>query len=59
MNDFGYFKSIVETMEKVNATQSENIRKAGELMANAIANGRATIPTVRPAEISRVSWCVL
>ena len=40
MNDFGYYKSIVETMEKVNATQSENIRKAGELMANAIANDR-------------------
>ena len=40
MNDFGYYKSIVETMEKVNATQSENIRKAGELMANAIASDR-------------------
>ena len=40
MNDFGYYKAIIENLEKVNATQSENIRKAAELMADAIANDR-------------------
>ena len=40
MNDFGYYKSIIENLEKVNATQSENIRKAAELMTDAIANDR-------------------
>ena len=39
MNDFGYYKSIIENLEKVNATQSENIRKAAELMTDAIALG--------------------
>ena len=28
MNDFGYFKAVIENLEKVNETQSENIRKA-------------------------------
>ena len=28
MNDFGYYKSIIENLEKVNATQGENIEKA-------------------------------
>ena len=28
MNDFGYYKSIIENLEKVNATQEENIKKA-------------------------------
>ena len=40
MNDFGYYKAIIENLEKVNATQSENIRKAAELMTDAIANDR-------------------
>ena len=40
MNDFGYYRSIVENLEKINATQSENIRKAGSLMADAIENDR-------------------
>jgi len=40
MNDFGYYRSIIENMEKVNATQSENIEKAGKLMAEAIKNDR-------------------
>ena len=40
MNDFGYYKSIIENLEKVNATQEENIKKAGALMADAIENDR-------------------
>ena len=40
MNDFGYYKSIIENLEKVNATQGENIEKAASLMADAIANDR-------------------
>ena len=40
MNDFGYFKAVIENLEKVNETQSENIRKAAELMTDAIANDR-------------------
>jgi len=40
MNDFGYYRSIIENLEKINATQSENIRKAGELMTDAIAEDR-------------------
>ena len=27
MNDFGYYKSIIENLEQVNATQEENIKK--------------------------------
>ena len=40
MNDFGYFRSIIENFEKINATQEENIKKAASLMADAIANDR-------------------
>ncbi|MBR3299909.1 MAG: SIS domain-containing protein, partial [Clostridia bacterium] len=40
MNDFGYYKSIIENLEKVNATQEENIKAAGKLMADAIENDR-------------------
>lgn len=40
MNDFGYYRSIIENLEKINATQSENIRKAGQLMTDAIENDR-------------------
>ncbi len=40
MNDFGYFKAVVENMEKVNATQGENIKKAAQLMCDAISNDR-------------------
>ena len=29
MNDFGYYKAILENLELVNQTQSENIQKAG------------------------------
>lgn len=36
MNDFGYYKSIIENLELVNSTQSKNIAKAGKLMADAI-----------------------
>ncbi len=40
MNDFGYFESLLKNFEQVNSTQSENIKKAGALMADAIANDR-------------------
>ena len=40
LNDFGYYKSIIENLEKVNATQEENIKAAASLMADAIENDR-------------------
>ncbi|MEG1515837.1 MAG: SIS domain-containing protein, partial [Clostridia bacterium] len=40
MNDFGYYQSIVDNLEKVNRTQGENIEKAGTLMTDAIAQDR-------------------
>lgn len=40
MNDFGYYKSIIENLELVNSTQSENIAKAGKLMADTIEQDR-------------------
>lgn len=40
MNDFGYFDNLMENFKKVNETQSENIKKAAELMTNAIAEDR-------------------
>ena len=40
MNDFGYFESLLDNFKKVNDTQSENIRKAASLMADAIENDR-------------------
>ena len=40
MNDFGYYKAVTENLEKVNETQSENIKKAAALMTDAIANDR-------------------
>ena len=40
VNDFGYFKAVVENLEKINATQGENIQKAAALMCEAIANDR-------------------
>ena len=40
MNDFGYYKSVIENLEKVNAKQEENIKKAASLMADAIADDR-------------------
>ena len=40
MNDFGYYKSIIENLELVNSTQSENIANAGKLMADAIEQDR-------------------
>ena len=36
MNDFGYFASLMDNFQKVNDTQSENIKKAASLMADAI-----------------------
>ena len=40
MNDFGYFENLMKNFKKVNDTQSENIKKAAELMCNAIAADR-------------------
>lgn len=40
MNDFGYFENLMKNFKKVNDTQSENIKKAAELMCNAIADDR-------------------
>lgn len=40
MNDFGYHASILANLQQVNDTQSENIRKAAELMTDAIAEDR-------------------
>ena len=40
MQDFGYYKSIVENLERVNATQGENIAAAAKLMCQAIAEDR-------------------
>ena len=40
MNDFGYYASVLANLEKVNATQEENIKKAAALMADAIENDR-------------------
>lgn len=40
INDFGYYASIIETLEKINTTQGENIQKAAALMCEAIAKDR-------------------
>ncbi len=40
MQDFGYYKAIIENLEKVNATQEENIKAAAKLMTDAIADDR-------------------
>lgn len=40
MNDFGYYKSIIDNLELVNKTQEENIKKAASLMVDAIAEDR-------------------
>ena len=40
MQDFGYFKTVVETMEKINATQGDAIHKAAQLMFGAIRDDK-------------------
>lgn len=40
MNDFGYYSEVLRNLELVNSTQSENIEKAGAIMAQAIADDR-------------------
>lgn len=40
MNDFGYFEALQENFKQVNETQSENIKNAAKLMADAIAHDR-------------------
>lgn len=40
MNDYGFYQSIIDNLDKINATQSENIEKAGKMMAQAIAEDR-------------------
>lgn len=40
LNDFGYLDTIKANLERVKKEQAENIRKAAELMADAVANDR-------------------
>ncbi|MBR2453664.1 MAG: SIS domain-containing protein [Clostridia bacterium] len=40
LNDFGYYKAVLENLELVNDTQGENIKKAASLMADAIEADR-------------------
>lgn len=40
MDDFGYFEKLMDNFRKVNETQENNIKKAAELMCNAIADDR-------------------
>ena len=40
MDDFGYFEKLMDNFRKVNETQEDNIKKAAELMCNAIADDR-------------------
>ena len=40
INDFGYYKAIIENLEKINETQGENIKAAAALMCEAIKNDR-------------------
>ncbi len=40
MNDFGYYEAIVANLKKINDTQSEQIRQAASLMADAIGSDR-------------------
>lgn len=40
MQDFGYYKKIIENLEQVNKTEEPNIDAAASLMADAIANDR-------------------
>jgi len=62
MNDFGYFESLMENFKKVNDTQSENIRKAASLMADAIENDRlinvyTTFTNVEHTEAYNIRGC--
>ena len=40
LNDFGYLDTIKANLDRVKKEQAENIRKAAELMADAVANDR-------------------
>lgn len=40
VNDFGYCEKVIANLQKVNETQSENIKAAAMLMADAIENDR-------------------
>ena len=40
MQDFGYYRKIIENLEQVNKTEEPNIDAAASLMADAIANDR-------------------
>ena len=40
MKDFGFYQSIIDNLEQINATQGENIEKAGRMMAQAISEDR-------------------
>ena len=38
--DYGFYRSVKEALERVNEKQTENIKKAGEMMADAIEADR-------------------
>ena len=40
MKDYGFYQSIIDNLEQINATQGENIEKAGRMMAQAISEDR-------------------
>ena len=40
INDYGYLEKVIENLKIVNDTQGDNIKKAAELMTDAIANDR-------------------
>lgn len=40
MNDFGYYRSIIENLEQINEKQGANIEAAAKLMTDAIENDR-------------------
>ena len=40
LNDFGYLDTIKANLDRVKKEQAGNIRKAAELMADAVANDR-------------------
>ncbi|MDD6994752.1 MAG: sugar isomerase domain-containing protein [Candidatus Borkfalkiaceae bacterium] len=40
LNDYGYFEFILKNLREINEKQADNIRKAAEIMADAIAQDR-------------------
>ena len=40
LNDYGYFEFVLKNLREINEKQADNIRKAAEIMADAIAQDR-------------------